>query len=152
MRTRYTSPVWRALRGRQRPPSFPPLRLDADDPVREALHALLLLGGWGVYQGSRAQLWALARRALRELDGDPMSAEEARAFMSRIEMAGGLRHDPGSGSRVTAAAPGDPPGYAEALRIVQGDSSAVAWPNTAAPPSGNAAGSPPGKEGDNGAT
>jgi len=52
--------------------------------VREAVDALLSIGAWGLHDSNRAEVWTLAIRARRALDGNPMSDEEAARFRASI--------------------------------------------------------------------
>lgn len=55
--------------------------------VREAVEALLLIGCWGLHDSNRPEVWTLAMRARRVLDGDPMTGLEAAGFRAKTEQA-----------------------------------------------------------------
>lgn len=58
------------------------------DPVlqaaREAAEALNLIGAWGLDNSKRADAWVLGQRALRAIDGEPMSDEDVARFREAI--------------------------------------------------------------------
>jgi hypothetical protein len=55
--------------------------------VREAVQALLLIGCWGLHDSNRPEVWTLAMRARRVLDGKPMTAAETAEFRAKTEQA-----------------------------------------------------------------
>lgn len=59
---------------------------DGDDVVREAIEAMLLIGTWGLDESKQPDVWTLAMRAKRVLDGNPMTEAETAEFRAKTEL------------------------------------------------------------------